>query len=163
MIVKYLSVLFGIILFAPALQHRLQDPITGKVIAVTDGDTFKLLTASKEIIVIRLNGIDAPEKGQEFWRQSKTKLSTLLFNAPIKVVKKGKDKYGRTIGDVFTVNGLLINEELVKAGFAWHFTKYSRSPVLAAAERKARATKLGLWQNATPMAPWDFRKRKKKT
>jgi micrococcal nuclease len=163
MIIKCLSVLFGIILFAPSQQHQPQITIPGKVIAVTDGDTFKLLNTSNEIIVIRLNGIDAPEKGQEFWRQSKTKLSALLLNTPVKVIKKGRDKYGRTIGDVFTANGLSINEELVKVGLAWHFIKYSHSPQLAAAEQIARATKLGLWQQATPIAPWDFRKRKKKT
>lgn len=46
---------------------------------------------------------------------------------------------------------------LVEAGLAWHFTRYSSDPKLAAAEREARAARRGLWQDASPMAPWDYR------
>lgn len=47
------------------------DEITGKVVAIIDGDTIDLLTADKTTIRIRLNGIDAPEKGQPFGNTAK--------------------------------------------------------------------------------------------
>lgn len=137
--------------------------LSGKVIAIMDGDTFKLLTAENNTVKIRLNGIDAPEKGQDFSSASKAYLGKLLAGTNIRVVDKGRDKYGRTIGDVYTSNGLLVNLELVKAGMAWHFLKYSHDPQLAAAEQEARQHKTGLWQLAEPIAPWDYRKRKKKS
>lgn len=136
--------------------------LSGKVISIMDGDTFKLLTIENNTVKIRLNGIDAPEKGQDFSRASKEFLGKLLAGTTIRVVDKGKDKYGRTIGDVYTENGLMVNLELVKAGLAWHFLKYSHDPQLAAAELEARQHKTGLWQLAEPVAPWDYRKRKKK-
>jgi micrococcal nuclease len=38
----------------------------GKVIAIADGDTLRILPADKRARIIRLNGIDAPESGQDF-------------------------------------------------------------------------------------------------
>ena len=51
----------------------------------------------------------------------------------------------------------------MKAGLAWHFKKYEEEQepqdrlTYAAAEQQARAAKLGLWQDANPTAPGDWR------
>jgi Staphylococcal nuclease homologue len=72
------------------------------------------------------------------------------------------DKYGRKVGKVLLA-GLDCNLEQVKRGLAWHYKQYQReqSPTdqqsYAAAEIEARAAKLGLWRDAEPVAPWDFR------
>lgn len=146
-----------------SMDSAIQRPdLTGKVISIMDGDTFKLLTSGKQQVKIRLNGIDAPEKGQDFSQSSKEFLAKLVAGALVRVVDKGKDKYGRTIGDVYTEKGLLVNLELVKAGMAWQFLKYSHDPKLAEAEQQARYNKTGLWQQPAPIAPWDYRKRKRK-
>ena len=42
-------------------------------------------------------------------------------------------------------------------GLAWHYTRYSDDARLAAAEREARAARRGLWRDAAPVAPWDWR------
>ncbi|OYW11352.1 MAG: hypothetical protein B7Z55_19425, partial [Planctomycetales bacterium 12-60-4] len=49
--------------------------ITGKVVGVHDGDTITLLTAEKEQVKVRLEGIDAPELKQAFGNASKQSLS----------------------------------------------------------------------------------------
>jgi len=66
------------------------------------------------------------------------------------------DCYGRVVATV-SVGGADVNEALVRAGAAWHYAQYSDSAVLAAAERDARASRRGLWQSASPQAPWLFR------
>jgi endonuclease YncB( thermonuclease family) len=50
-----------------------------------------------------------------------------------------------------------VNLELVRRGLAWHYTRYSSDRQLAAAERSARAARLGLWADAHPIPPWDWR------
>jgi micrococcal nuclease len=45
----------------------------------------------------------------------------------------------------------------VKAGFAWHYKRYSSDPILAQAEIEARNAKAGLWADPQAIAPWDFR------
>jgi micrococcal nuclease len=51
-----------------------------------------------------------------------------------------------------------INEELVGEGFAWHFKRYSNDKTLAEAEIEARNAKRGLWQDAHPTPPWEYRR-----
>lgn len=53
-------------------------PLQGKVIDITDGDTFTLLVGNKTI-KIRIYGIDAPEKGQPFGQRAKDGLSKLIY------------------------------------------------------------------------------------
>jgi len=51
--------------------------------------------------------------------------------------------------------------EMIRAGYAWHFKKYSSDTVLSDAEIKARQNKTGLWSEANPETPWDKRARRK--
>ena len=43
---------------------------------------------------------------------------------------------------------------------AWHYKFFSKDKVIAAAEKKARANKLGIWSMPNPTPPWDFRRGK---
>src|SRR6186713_2968548 len=74
--------------------------LSGKVISVTDGDTFTLLTANKQQVKIRLFGIDCPEIGQDYAEQARTYLGDLIFFDTVKVVTKGTDESGATLGIV---------------------------------------------------------------
>ena len=131
--------------------------IEGKVVAVTDGDTITVL-AGKEQVKVRLDGIDAPERRQAFGTVAREKLAELVFEKPVKVITKGKDRYGRTIGTVIA-GERSVNLEMVRAGLAWHYVEYSKDAELARSEREARAAKRGLWADEAPVAPWDYRKR----
>lgn len=129
--------------------------ITGKVTAITDGDTIKVLENKVEYN-IRFNGIDAPEKSQAYGQKSKEFLSSLILGKEVIVEVKDKDKYGRYVSDIFLGNKY-INAEMVENGFAWHYKEYSKDKNLAELEDKARANKLGLWADSNPTSPWDFR------
>lgn len=129
--------------------------IKGKVVGVTDGDTLTVLDGS-EPRKIRLEGIDAPESHQDFGTQAKKALSEKVFGKTVRVEWRANDKYGRALGHVF-VDGHWINKDLAQEGWAWHYRQYSKSPVLAEAESKARAGHVGLWSAEDPTPPWEFR------
>jgi len=134
--------------------------ITGKVVSITDGDTFKLLDSSKEQHVIRLQGIDAPEDKQAFGTKSKTALGDKIHEKEVVVRWKSRDAYGRILGEVY-LGDRHINLEMVKEGWAWHFKRYSKSAELADAEKEAREGKAGLWGDPKPVPPWEFRDARK--
>ena len=71
----------------------------------------------------------------------------------------GHDKYRRTIGDVVLADGRILNQELVKAGLAWWYEKYSKDLVLRDLQEEARIAKRGLWVYTDPVAPWEWRHR----
>lgn len=129
---------------------------TGKVVGVSDGDTIEVLYNGKGQKV-RLLDIDCPEKKQAFGQRAKQFTSDFCFGKDVRVETKGTDRYGRVLGTVY-VNNQSLNEALVKAGLAWHFTKYSHSETFAKLEREARAKKVGLWSDSNPVSPWNFRK-----
>lgn len=134
-------------------------PLTGKVIAVADGDTFTLLTADQQLVKVRLHGIDCPEKKQPYWAAAKAFTSRAVFGKKVQVRSTKKDRFGRVLGTVYYGANQNLNEELLAAGRAWHFKKYDRQAAWAALEQQARAGKKGLWQDAHPIAPWQWRGR----
>ena len=132
-----------------------------KVIGVKDGDTVEVLYYQLPI-VIRLEHIDAPEKKQPFGAVSKQKLSDLSFGKIVTLVSKGKkgnyDGRGRMIAEIYVNDKTNINKEMLKAGLAWHYKKYSKSEIYAHLENRARKNRVGLWADKNPIAPWNFRK-----
>ncbi len=128
-----------------------------RVVGVTDGDSITCLTPEKQQVKIRMNAIDAPERGQPFGNRAKQALSDLVFGKDVEVEDLGTDKYKRTIGRV-TVGQLDVNHEMVAKGMAWHYVKYDQSKELREAERSARAAKLGLWADPHATPPWEWRK-----
>ena len=50
---------------------------------------------------------------------------------------------------------------MVKLGYAWAYKQYLKRPYASEyidAENEARNKKLGLWKQANPQPPWEFRK-----
>ena len=134
--------------------------LRGSVVGVIDGDTVKVLDSTRTQHRIRLQGIDAPESKQAYGQRSKQALSKKIFGKTVSVKWKERDRYGRIIGDIYLDNRW-INLELVQEGWAWHYKRYSNDKRLAEAEVKARQAQRGLWQDAHPISPWDFRKLKR--
>ena len=55
-------------------------------------------------------------------------------------------------------DGRNLNQELIKAGLAWWFRKYSKDVRLGAFEQEARLAKRGLWTEPQPVPPWKWRR-----
>jgi len=134
-----------------------REPFTARVVGVSDGDTITVLAGSTQVRV-RLNGIDCPEKGQPFGARAKQLTSKLAFGKTVTVRPLGRDRYGRVLADVILPDGRVLNEDLVAAGMAWHYRRYSKDKALARLERQAREAGLGVWSDARPVAPWEFRR-----
>ena len=80
----------------------------------------------------------------------------------VTVKEKDQDRYGRTLGEIILEDGRSLNHELVRAGWAWWYKQYApKDAAIAALEEQARAAKVGLWIDAAPDSPWDYRKNQK--
>ena len=153
-----LSVLLisGLLLAAPP---KVIDQFTGKIVGVTDGDTVAVLV-NRKTVKVRLEGIDAPESRQSFGNKSKQALSRLVFGKQVTIKKTGEDRYGRTLG-VIMLGKVDVNAKMIEDGWAWHYKKYNDEERLAKLEVKSRSAKRGLWVEAKPLAPWDYRARQR--
>ncbi len=132
--------------------------IRGQVVGVHDGDTVTVLDG-RTTYKIRLDGIDAPELSQAFGKVAKKFASDFAFGKEVLVRVSGVDRYGRYLGEVF-VGSASLNKAIVAEGLAWQYRQYSKDPELAALESKARSRGIGLWKDAKPVAPWEYRKKK---
>ena len=147
-------------LFCLLCFHPFRDDIKGRVVGIADGDTFTMLMADRVQVRIRLYGIDAPEKAQDFGKRAKQELSGLIYGRDVVVSDMGRDRYGRTIGMVF-VDGNNVNEEMLRRGMAWHYLKYDKDPRWDELERGASGAKRGLWSQPGAIAPWEWRAAKR--
>lgn len=134
---------------------------TAKAVSVTDGDTITVLHDDNEK-VIRLNGIDCPEKSQAYGKKAKKFTSDRVMDEVITVDAKDVDRDGRTIGNVLLADGTNLNRALVQEGLAWWFFKHSQDETLKALEMEAREGKRGLWRDPIPIPPWVYRKIQRK-
>jgi len=163
---------FGLILFFISIANA---DITGIVVSVTDGDTIKVLDQNSVQHKVRLTGIDAPERGQPFGQASKKYLAALVSGKEVFVESNKNDRYGRVLGKVWVQPAdcpscgktLDINHAQLLAGMAWWYRYYAKqqSPEdrgrYESAEDEAKARGWGLWAEASPVNPYDWRNRQR--
>jgi endonuclease YncB( thermonuclease family) len=163
---------FALVITAVAAANA---DITGRVVAVTDGDTIKVLDASNTEHKVRLTGIDAPERGQPFGTASRDHLASMVAGKEVFVESDKNDRYGRVLGKVWVQPSdcpscgktLDANHAQILAGMAWWYQYYAKeqSPEdrgrYESAEDEAKARKWGLWAEPNPINPYAWRKSKK--
>jgi micrococcal nuclease len=111
---------------------------SGPVVSVLDGDTIEVLH-NRHPERIRLSGIDCPEKGQAYGTRAKQAASELVLGGEVTLQTYGHDKYGRTLADVFLLDGTNVNQTLVEDGWCWWYRKYAPGDtVLEGLEKEAR-------------------------
>lgn len=119
---------------------------------VIDGDTVML----KDGRTVRLIGIDSPETRhptlppQRFGKEAADYLRKLAENRDCELeFEEGnsKDKHGRAVAYLY-VGGLLLNEELLKNGFAYVYTKYPfrLKEKFITSQQNAIKNRKGLWK-----------------
>lgn len=135
------------------------NPTTCRVVGIADGDTLTCLTDGKQLLKVRLHAIDAPEKQQSFGRQAKKHLSDLVYKQTVTLNITDTDRYGRTVADI-QLGSLNVNQQMVKDGYAWVYRRYGGTRY-APEEKAARKAKLGLWRDANPIEPNQWRRMNK--
>jgi micrococcal nuclease len=156
-----LFVLFIVVACVDQSDSQVNLNATDTVVKIIDGDTYDVLIDGVQTR-IRMEGIDAPERGMDFYKKSKEYLGELCIGQQVKVVGDEKDRYGRLIAKTYLEDGREVGEEMVKAGMAWHFKKYSSDKTLNDLEILAREQRVGLWSMPEPIPPWEHRKQKRK-
>lgn len=141
------------------------------VVRVNDGDTIVVRRGIREERV-RFCGIDAPEvshgqqPGQAFGDAAKAYLQQLIREAggTVLVGEVERDRYGRMVGEVFTVGSdgeKLLQEELLQAGMAYVYPQYVGScpnaQPMQIAETIAQQNQVGVW-SSEQQRPWDYRR-----
>jgi endonuclease YncB( thermonuclease family) len=157
-----LAVLCSLVVVATAAAASATVTLHGRVVSIADGDTLTVLDADKRQHIIRLDGIDAPEKAQPFGNVSKRHLSDLAFGREAMAECHKVDRYGRNVCRVI-VDGADVCLAQVQAGFAWHFKRYETEQreehrrAYATAEDEARDARVGLWSAPGALPPWKWR------
>lgn len=136
--------------------------MTGICVGVSDGDSLLLELPGGERVRVRLFGIDAPEKDQDFALPARKKLTRLVYDKQIRVEVQDMDKYGRYVGKVYA-GARYVNRFMLKEGLAWLYRHYAAGDeLLAEAETRARAAGRGIWASSAPLRPRKFRSEKRK-
>jgi micrococcal nuclease len=75
----------------------------------------------------------------------------------VRMVVVERDKYGRMV----VVDGRSVNVEMVRAGIAYHYARYSGNCGVRGAiemvEDEAKSSRVGVWAGDY-RKPWDYRK-----
>lgn len=127
-------------------------------VSVFDGDTLEIGP-----MLIRLHGVDAPEKAQKCdapgggtWRcgtAASNRVRVLIAGHDVACEALDRDPYGRIIARC-SAGGQDIGATLINEGLAWAFIEYSDDYI--GLESAARGQAVGVWQAET-QTPWDFR------
>ena len=137
-----------------------------QVLKVSDGDTINIQKVENgkfvgEMLKIRMYGMDAPEKSQDYGPESRQALEKLVAGKTLSIEVKNKDRYGRTVAVIY-VNGKNINEEMVKTGNAWWYQEYAKNDTqFEECQQNAKQKKLGLFSRKGYIEPWIYRRNKK--
>lgn len=147
---------------AALAREALPGLLGGVAVRVQDGDSFLVRAADGLRHRIRIEGIDAPEKGQPFADAARDHLESLVLDRPLELRVSKTDPYGRLVAQVH--NGQLdVGLAMISAGLAWHFRRFAgEQPVelrrqYQQAQARAREARAGLWRQEQPMEPWAAR------
>lgn len=127
-----------------------------QVIGIADGETLTLLVNQKPVMV-RLAGVDAPEKRQPYAQASRHSLHELCFGKEAAYRQHESDGYGMPVA-VVTCDGIEANRVQIERGMAWVADLHNRDFTLPALQFMARRDRKGLWADANPVPPWEFRR-----
>jgi len=155
------------------------EELRGRIVGLADGDTATVLDTDKSQHRVRIAGIDAPERGQPGAQRSKESLSALIYDQPVRVEWKKRDRFGRIVGKIWVASPdspcrgepacpMNVDAGLaqITMGRAWWFRKYAneQSPEdrgqYESAEQEARAKRAGVWRDGTAVPPWEWRERR---
>lgn len=134
-----------------------------------DGDSATLRKGDGTTLDCRIDRIDAAEvghpkygkAGQPYGEEATKTLQQLIENKEVTVrvtqPPLGKN-YGRALCQI-EVEGKDVSTEMIRAGAAWLYRRYSNDAGLSKLEAEAKAARRGLWESLNPEYPESFKRR----
>jgi endonuclease YncB( thermonuclease family) len=159
---KKLFLLISLLFFQCINNAVHAETLTGTLDSVIKGDTLTIIHQGK-IVEIRLFGIDTPEPAQAFGQIARNFTGGKAAKGEIRVEPIAKDDAGRTVAMVF-VNGINLNEQIISQGFGWVYRQHCKKRLCAdwlQLESNAKASQKGLWADANPIPPWEYRQKQR--
>jgi len=159
-----LAIAIGLPSCAFVPQQSIANPrIACNVVKINDGDTVRL-NCGGTIKKVRFCGVDAPEKRQPLGNKSTAFLKEILSDRKVDIIEvNDNDRWGRTIGELW-IGDKFVNAEMIKAGLAYEFRRFSGNcpnrQKLRDAEAIAQRNRVGVWDGGNYQKPWDFRRNK---
>lgn len=137
----------------------------GEIVGIVDGDTADIRIGKRRLERLRLNEIDAPERGAPWSKRSTQLLADLIFGKEVLIAITDWDRDDRAVVRIFVWSDdetelLDVSQQMILRGAAWYFEKFSKDRALRAAEASARQAKAGLWSLPAnqQVPPWIWRK-----
>lgn len=129
-----------------------------KVMLVVHGDWIQVASLKDRMRAkhVRLRGIDAPESGQQFFKESRNFLSNLIRDQDVEIHWLEQDHSSAMISDVY-LGDKWVNLQMVSEGWAWYDPSRVENDELSAAQEDAKRSKRGLWSNPHSIPPWEYR------
>ncbi len=132
---------------------------TGLVEDVKDGNTMTVLHDGQTSTVL-LHGLYAPDLSQPYGEEAAAYLRAQVEGREVVVRVRDRDRFGRLVARVFW-GGSQVNRQLLRAGFAWSYWWYDEYTREAAQDQalevQAQRAGRGLWAQARPIPPWEWR------
>lgn len=143
---------------AHAAENRETELAARQVTRIVDGDTIVLSPNDK----VRLIGVDTPEtvhpkkivecygkEAKEFTQNAVSGQKIRLVLDDANAGRRHKDRYGRTLGYVYLQDGMMLNAELIRRGFAHAYTRFPFRYLVEfrRLEQEARGRGAGLWSS----------------
>lgn len=148
------------------------------VVGISDGDTISARCPTLDTahpyqqIKVRVQGIDAPERKQPFGNRARDALSKITYMKETELRCNKIDQYQRHLCSVWVAptsapNGpktLDAGLAMVSVGMAWWYRAYAQEQTpeergqYEFAEQQAKVREMGLWRDANPIAPWNWRR-----
>ncbi len=157
---------------APRKEYHVNRVIDGDTIVILSPDTTKKGEVKYEHI--RLIGIDAPEwahfgnDAECFASESTKALASAVLGRTVRLIRHGKDKYGRTLAYVYRtpkageiiassdrshsperLKTVSINRWMLEQGYAMVHPRYPHAytKTYKAVQLKTKAAKIGMWSH----------------
>lgn len=120
-----------------------------------EADKF-VVKLRKETITVQLNAVDAPPLNSLGGVEALALVKELVGQQQVRVLEFRRSDDGAIIGEVYTLENQSINEELMKAGWAWFYEPDStNNPYYRELNETAIQEKRGLWSSENPKPPWE--------
>jgi len=147
-------------------DHQRYHDKTFTVIKVVDGDTFDLeiadVLSEKRYTRIRLWGVDTPETKHPsepvmyYGPEASAFVKKAILHQEVKVTlepfENSRGKYGRLLAYIYLSDGRMLNEELVRKGYAYADPRFRHMlrDRFGQLQKRAQREKAGLWEKVTP-------------